>query len=212
MLEGNKEQESKKQFPDWDSLYNNQRVETMPWFNEKLDDDIKKELKERNIKEGSFLDLGTGPATQAFQLAKIGFEVTGSDISEAAINRARELYEGRDDSLRLRFIVDDILNSKIRDNEFDYIFDRGCFHVLSIDKRLKYVIEVNRLLKYTGLLFLKCFSKKEPREEGPYKFSEDEIRDLFERESFEIDGVEETVYQGTLDPLPKALFVVMKKI
>jgi SAM-dependent methyltransferase len=192
-------------------LYKNQRVETMPWFNEKLDYDLKNELEERNIREGSFLDLGTGPATQAFQLAKMGFKVTGSDISEVAINRAREIYEKKD-KIGIRFIVDDILNSKIEDNEFDYIFDRGCFHVLPVDKRLKYVMEVNRLLKYGRLLFLKCFSKKEPREEGPYKFSEDEIRDLFERESFEIDGVEETVYQGTLDPLPKALFVVMKKI
>jgi SAM-dependent methyltransferase len=183
----------------------------MPWFNEKLDYDLKNELEERNIREGSFLDLGTGPATQAFQLAKMGFKVTGSDISEVAINRAREIYEKKD-KIGIRFIVDDILNSKIEDNEFDYIFDRGCFHVLPVDKRLKYVMEVNRLLKYGRLLFLKCFSKKEPREEGPYKFSEDEIRDLFERESFEIDGVEETVYQGTLDPLPKALFVVMKKI
>ena len=59
-----------------------------------------------------------------------------------------------------------------------------------------------------GILFLKCFSDKEPRQEGPYKFSQGEIRDLFS-ESFQIDSVKETVYQGTLDPLPKALFVVM---
>jgi hypothetical protein len=28
-------------------------------------------------------------------------------------------------------------------------------------------------------------------------------------ESFVIDSIKETVYQGTLDPFPKALFVVM---
>jgi hypothetical protein len=61
------------------------------------------------------------------------------------------------------------------------------------------------------LLFLKCFSNNEPRQEGTSKFSEDEIRDLFEQESFEIDGAEETVYEGTLDPLPRALFVVMRR-
>ena len=61
-----------------------------------------------------------------------------------------------------------------------------------------------------GILFLKCFSSKEPREEGPYKFSEDEIRQLFGH-NFVIESVKYTVYQGTLDPLPKALFVVMNK-
>ena len=47
-------------------------------------------------------------------------------------------------------------------------------------------------------------------EEGPYKFSQGEIRDLFS-ESFIIDSIKETVYQGTLNPFPKALFVVMIK-
>jgi hypothetical protein len=61
-----------------------------------------------------------------------------------------------------------------------------------------------------GILFLKCFSDKEPRQEGPYKFSPDGIRDLFS-ESFRIDSIKETVYQGTLDPFPRALFVVMVK-
>ena len=39
-------------------------------------------------------------------------------------------------------------------------------------------------------------------------FSPNEIRDLF-GECFRIDSTKETVYQGTLDPFPKALFVVM---
>jgi hypothetical protein len=32
---------TEKEFPDWNNLYKNQRVETMPWFNEKLDEDLK---------------------------------------------------------------------------------------------------------------------------------------------------------------------------
>ena len=67
-----------------------------------------------------------------------------------------------------------------------------------------------RILKDNGILFLKCFSDKEPMEEGPYKFSQDEIKDLFS-ESFKIDSIKETVYQGTLYPLPKAVFAVMIK-
>ena len=74
--------------------------------------------------------------------------------------------------------------------------------------RKEYINKIKPILKDNGILFLKCFSDKEPMQEGPYKFSQDEIRDLFS-ESFRIDSIKETVYQGTLDPFPKAFIVVM---
>jgi SAM-dependent methyltransferase len=198
--------ESGKDFPDWETLYKSQKVETMPWYNENFDSDLEKELDERKIiNDGKFLDLGTGPATQAIWLAKRGFKVIGSDLSQAAINRARKIYANEEN---VNFIVDDILNSKFNENEFDYIFDRGCFHVLSPADRQNYIRKIKRILKVNGILFLKCFSDKEPRQEGPYKFSQNGITDLFS-EYFRIDSIKETVYQGTLDPFPKALFVVM---
>jgi ubiquinone/menaquinone biosynthesis C-methylase UbiE len=199
----------RKDFPDWETLYKNQKVETMPWYNENFDSDLQKELDKRKISADGgkkFLDLGTGPATQAIRLSKRGFTVIASDLSEAAINRARKIYANE---INVNFIVDDILNTKFKDNEFDYIFDRGCFHVLSPSDRKKYINTIQQILKkQNGILFLKCFSDKEPRQEGPYKFSQDEIRALF-GEFFKIHSIEETVYQGTLDPLPKALFVLM---
>jgi SAM-dependent methyltransferase len=199
-----------KDFPDWNNLYNTQNVETMPWYNENIDSDLEEELERGKISKGRILDLGTGPATQAIQLAKRGLEVTGSDVSEAAIRRARELYVHNNKNMKIDFIVDDILNSKIRNKMFDCVFDRGCFHVLPIDKRLVYIKEIKRILDDRGILFLKCFSINEPRQEGPYKFSKDGIRQLF-RNDFIIMSVKDTVYQGTLDPLPRALFVVMSK-
>ncbi len=143
----------------------------------------------------------------------MGFRVKASDISEAAIIAARKMQSENlnDNTKHIEFIVDDILNSKLNDNEFDYIFDRGCFHVLPIDKRLTYLIEVNKKLKYGGLLFVKVFSDKEPRNDGPYKFSENEIRDIFERESFLIESIDKCVFQGNLLPLPKALLVTVMK-
>ena len=198
--------ESGKDFPDWEILYKSQKIETMPWYNENFDSDLEKELDKRKIiNDGKFLDLGTGPATQAIWLAKRGFKVIGSDLSQAAINRARKIYANEEN---VNFIADDILNSKFNENEFDYIFDRGCFHVLSPADRQRYIEKIKGILKVNGILFLKCFSDKEPRQEGPYKFSQNGISDLFS-ESFRIASIKETVYQGTLDPFPKALFVVM---
>jgi SAM-dependent methyltransferase len=178
----------------------------MPWYNEILDSDLEDELARRKITNGKFLDIGTGPATQAIWLAKRGFNVIGSDLSETAIKRANSVYANEKN---IDFVVDDILNSKLKANEFDYIFDRGCFHVLLPVDRQRYITKIKQILRNNGILFLKCFSDKERRQEGPYKFSQDEIMDLFNKH-FEMVNIKETVYQGTLDPYPKALFVVMK--
>jgi len=195
-----------KDFPDWETLYKIQKVETMPWYNEILDSDLEDELARRKITNGKFLDIGTGPATQAIWLAKRGFNVIGSDLSETAIKRANSVYANEKN---IDLVVDDILNSKLKANEFDYIFDRGCFHVLLPVDRQRYITKIKQILRNNGILFLKCFSDKERRQEGPYKFSQDEIMDLFNKH-FEMVNIKETVYQGTLDPYPKALFVVMK--
>ena len=45
---------------------------------------------------------------------------------------------------------------------------------------------------------------------GPHKFSEEQIRDFF-RDQFDIVKVKDTVYYGKINPLPKALFVILKK-
>jgi hypothetical protein len=36
------------EFPDWETLYKTQNVETMPWYNENLDSDLEEELDQRN--------------------------------------------------------------------------------------------------------------------------------------------------------------------
>ena len=50
-------------------------------------------------------------------LAKRGYKVIGSDLSNAAINRAKNVYANEKN---VDFIVDNILNSKFKDSEFDY--------------------------------------------------------------------------------------------
>ncbi len=181
----------------------------MPWYNEKLDFDLEEKLNVMQINNGIFLDLGTGPGTQAMQLSKKGFDVIGSDISETVIKRNKIMYENKYPNLE--FVIDNILDSNFNDNYFDYIFDRGCFHVFSQEDRPKYYNEIKRILKPNGILFLKCFSIDEPMKDGPYRFSHKDIHNIFSK-NFQINDIKKTVYQGTLDPLPKALLSVMKLI
>ena len=204
--------ESRRAIPDWETLYKNQQVESMPWYNESLDADLEEELEKRKINQGKFLDLGTGPGTQAIKLHERGLNVTATDLSETAIKKAQGIYNSNNNnSKKVEFIVDNILNSNLKENEFDYVFDRGCFHVISINDRKRYIMQVTRILKDNGILFLKCFSDKEQGEEGPHRFSKDKLKEIFENENFNIENIKETVYQGTLNPLPKALFAVITK-
>ena len=208
--------EIKRAFPDWETLYKNQQVKSMPWYSENLDADLEEELEKRKINQGNLLDIGTGPGTQAIKLHERGLNVTATDLSETAIKKAKITYQNvnsssSNSSNKVDFRVDNILDSSLNENEFDYIFDRGCFHVISTSDRKRYITQVNRILKDNGILFLKCFSDKEQGEEGPHRFSRDELRETFESENFRMEKIKETVYQGTLNPLPKALFAVMVK-
>ena len=196
---------SKKVLPDWNSLYTEMEVEDMPWYLPELDPDLKESLIENHIQTGSFLDLGTGPGTQAIGLSKMGFEVTGTDISAEAIKKARKLNED------VKFIQDDILNSHLN-VQFDFIFDRGCFHIIPEEKRPEYILQVVNLLKQNGILFLKCFSDKNPDTGfGPYHLSKTSIESLFDKD-FNIIKIKDSVYQSTSSRQNNTLFVVMKKL
>ena|ERR687885_144741 len=198
---------TQREFPDWEQLYRNQDVESMPWFNPELDLDLDEALTNLNIQTGTALDLGTGPGTQAMALAERGFEVTATDLSETAIEKA--LAKAKEKGLDICFRQDDILNSKL-DQKFDFVLDRGCFHVFPPEQRQNYIRVVDSLIKPKGYLFLKCFSQLETREAGPYRFTPEEIQEIFSSR-FNVTSVKETVYYGTLDPLPRALFCVLEK-
>ncbi|MEO5378065.1 MAG: class I SAM-dependent methyltransferase [Magnetococcus sp. DMHC-6] len=193
------------EFLDWEKLYQTEPVESMPWYTPHLDPDLEQALKEFKINSGHFLDLGTGPGTQAALLAGMGFRVTASDLSGAALGEADKLARQR--GVCIAFVEDNILTSEL-EGPFDYIFDRGCFHTLPPEQREIYVNTVHHLLSPNGKLFLKCFSVLESSERGPYRFSPQMIQTLF-ASRFQILTSRESHFEGTLPEKPKALFNIM---
>jgi 2-polyprenyl-3-methyl-5-hydroxy-6-metoxy-1,4-benzoquinol methylase len=106
--------------PGREERYEQQAVETMPWFYPELDDDLKQALDQLGLQSGRALDLGAGPGTQAMQLAQRGFDVTATDISAAAVHLARQRAEAQ--GLAVRWQQDDILSTRLS-GPFDLIFD-----------------------------------------------------------------------------------------
>jgi SAM-dependent methyltransferase len=192
----------------WDQLYRNSEVSQLPWYTASLDGDIQAALETHLPQGGRILDLGTGPATQAIALAKRGYDVVATDIAAAAIQKAR--HAAVQEAVRIDFRVDDILNSKLPDALVDGIVDRGVFHVLPPKDRPRYVATVHRILRPKGFLFLKAFSHREPRQEGPYHLSPDELRAYF-GEAFEVLSTEDAVFRGPHANPPKALMATFRR-
>ncbi|MBE9528733.1 MAG: methyltransferase domain-containing protein [Proteobacteria bacterium] len=201
------EQKDGRGIEDWDQFYRDTEIEQMPWFHDAIDPDLEEALDSLGITGGNALDVGTGPGTQAIALAERGLSVTATDLSESAVKKAHLRATGA--GVEIDFRVDNILSSTLGEF-YDVLFDRGCFHTLDPESRQEYVERVAGLLAPKGYLFLKCFSHLETMEEGPFRFSPEEIRGYFGKE-FEVVSIKETVYHGTLDPEPKALFSVLRR-
>jgi 2-polyprenyl-3-methyl-5-hydroxy-6-metoxy-1,4-benzoquinol methylase len=164
-------------------------------------------LARHGITSGHVLDQGTGPGTQAIALVERGFTATASDLSDAAITcAARKAKAG---GVNVDFVQDDVLASRLT-GPFDAVFDRGCFHVLAPEQRAGYAETMHRLLAPSGWLFVKTFSHHQPGEQGPHRFAPEDLRRTFD-DRFEVVEILDTVYQGQLDPYPKALFATFRR-
>jgi len=197
-------------FPNWEELYRSDTLEALPWYWPAIDPDLEKALARQGIVSGRALDQGTGPGTQAIALAERGFTVTATDVSPAALAYAARKAKAR--GVEVTFVEDDVLATRLTET-FDLVFDRGCFHVIAPEKRAGYVESMHRVLAPSGWLFLKTFSHLQPGSEGPHRFTPDDIRALFgDSRRFAIAEIFETVYQGQLDPYPKALFSTIRRL
>ncbi len=115
------------------------RVTTPKWFD--------------NFENLKALDLGCGTGTTAFTLAKLGFNVSGVDISPTAIEMAKDLAVQQD--LNIQFEVGDILNLEKMNEKFDLIYDSHCFHCIVFDEdRLRVLTGIKHSLNDNGKFIL----------------------------------------------------------
>jgi cyclopropane fatty-acyl-phospholipid synthase-like methyltransferase len=205
------------------AMYGNGREENgWPWYCADLDRDIESFLYERGIASGRVLDLGTCSGSQAIQLAKRGFDVVGTDVSSTALEQARKSSKGLPVDARLSFVLDDIVETKLEPSQFDLIIDRAVFHAVCVFAAHAYIKNLAKLLKLDGRVILKVMSHKESHFVNsdvvggraipmPYRFTERELRAVFERD-FEIEKLEDSVfYSSVLEEPAKAYLAILSK-
>lgn len=102
-------------------------------------------------KEIKILDLGCGPGSNSWYLAKEGFTVIGIDGSKTAISRARKRLMS--ENLNGTFKIMDFIKLEFPDNYFDFVIDICSIQHNRLPKAVIIVDEIKRVLKPDGKFF-----------------------------------------------------------
>src|SRR4051794_4837666 len=145
-------------FHPWEDL-----VEHRP-FADKLVELVAREEEGREPPYGRALDLGTGSAVWGVRLAQRGWVVTGVDIVDKALDRARQRAER--EGVEMRVVRGDV--TALRETGigagFRLLLDTGTFHGLDGAQRKAMGREVSAVAAPDATLILDCFA---PRRRGP---------------------------------------------
>lgn len=159
---------------DWDAAYTAQAP--APW-------DIGHpqrafaRLAARGLLSGRLLDAGCGTGEHTLLAAAAGADAMGVDVSTRAIAEARRKAAER--GLTARFEVADALDLGALGMTFGTVLDSGLFHVFDDRDRARYVASLARVLEQGGILYLMCFSDRQPGTLGPRRIRADELRAAF---------------------------------
>jgi SAM-dependent methyltransferase len=158
--------------PSWDESYASGQL---PWDTGQPEPVLVEFVTSGRVRPGPTLEIGAGTGTNAIWMAERGFDVLGVDVSPLAVERAHAKMEGR--ALRCRFATSDFLAAAPPGGPFQFVFDRGCFHVFDEpDERRRFAAQVAAALAPGGLwLSLVGSTEGLPREIGPPRRSAREI-------------------------------------
>jgi SAM-dependent methyltransferase len=111
------------------------------------------------------LDIGCGTGDNSIWLARNRFQVTGTDTSDIALEKARE--KASQASAECDFLLVDFLNNRIEGAPFGFAFDRGCFHSFSAENdRRRFAQNIAAHLEAAGL-WLTIAGNADERRQAP---------------------------------------------
>ena len=162
-------------YSEWDEVYRNYPLEELGWELGKPRLLLVEYMEKGLLPKGRALDLCCGAGTNTVYLAQNGFDVTGIDISKTAIEIARK--KAHQAKVSINFLAESFINLSFNDEEFNFVFDMGCFHHVEVEERQKFIVGVHQVLKKGGIYMLTCFSYKNGR--GWNHFTRQQINNLF---------------------------------
>ncbi len=102
---------------------------------------------------GRLLELGCGAGNLSIALLNRGFDVSGVDFAESAIEWAKD--NAKKTSKAIDFRVADVMDlSCFKSENFDVLYDGNCLHCIIGENRSIALAEWKRVLKPEGILFV----------------------------------------------------------
>jgi SAM-dependent methyltransferase len=160
-----------------------------------------REERGRHPPYGRALDLGTGSGIWGVELAKRGWQVTGVDLVEKALRRARDRVRSAGVEMKLvRGDVTALRRAGIGDG-FRFILDTGTFHGLQPQEQIALGREVTAVSAADAIMLLLVWPRRiRPLIRGAYR---SEVEAAFP--GWEITDVEPSYFS-----LPKLLEVILR--
>ena len=147
--------QKKEEIENWDKLY---KKSVIPWDSGKEEDLLRNLVKKGKLKKGLTLDTGCGQGADIIYLRENGFKVIGLDISIYPLKIA--LKKSSNKEIKALLCQGDALKLPFKDESFNLINDRGCFHHINRKYRKNYCKEAYRVLKPGGQILLRSFSEE----------------------------------------------------
>jgi ubiquinone/menaquinone biosynthesis C-methylase UbiE len=179
----------KKNSEDWNERY---EKGDRPWDVGKPEGGLTRFIESGALKLGAkVLELGCGTGTDSIHLAKNGFRVVGIDFSSLAIKEAKKRAQIQHLGDRCRFYLNDVCDlTFLKDEKFDFAFDKTCFDNIDSMKRMDYVRSVRSVLKPKARMLLIATSDLDKNDKAE-KLTEKGLRSAF-GEQFSIQLIERT--------------------
>jgi len=149
-------------------IYSRIPAEQIPWNCVEPPVLLRDIVEQHLVRPCKTIDLGCGLGNYAFFFARNGFDVTGVDLSETAIQAARKKAASL--GITCRFVALDLLAKRVGISEtFDFAYDYELLHHIFPDQRAQYARNVAQLLN-PGALYLSVSFSEQNTQFGPGKY------------------------------------------
>ena len=145
----------------WENVYSTKKFTEVSWYQAtpKISLDFLNELAVP--KSAAIIDIGGGDSFLVDNLLKLGYsDITVLDISEAAINRAKERL-GKN-AEKVSWVVSDVTEFSSA-KKLDCWHDRAAFHFLTTEEQVeKYLSVAQKHISENGRMVIGTFSTQGP--------------------------------------------------
>ena len=174
-------------------------------------------------KNSDVLDYGCGVGPTIEKVLNFSpKKITGIDISDISINKAKEKFKNSD--LKIELLVDNCEKTKFKDSQFDVVYGQGILHHLEFSKCIN---EIARILNANGSLvfieplgtnplinlYRKLTPRSRSRDEHPLTFNDfDIIKENFKNVSLKYYGFMTLVFFPFYKSASSRIFKALVKL